>query len=332
VHLVDIPERHGFDSRTLRRLAAEVREFRPDILHAHDYKTNLLAVLLGRWFGVRVMTTLHGYGFGGGRLAAYYQLDRWTLRAMDHVVAVSEGLFQRLIDWRVPAERRSLVFNGIDTDQFARRQSVRQAREKMGWSPDRFLIGAVGRLTAVKGFDLLIQAADQLLGRGLDLELVIVGDGEERVRLQELIGRLGRTDRIHLLGHQSEVQGIFEALDVFALSSLSEGLPNVLLEALALEVPVAATGVGAVPRVIAHEGNGLLLEPGSVGALAEALARLLNDPDLRRRLGQAGRAAVQGQFSFAARMEKIRAIYDRILNTRAGNGLPASRLASLLPL
>jgi glycosyltransferase involved in cell wall biosynthesis len=317
VDLVDIPERHGFDPRTLRRLAAEVREFQPDILHAHDYKTNLLAVLLGRWFGVRVMTTLHGYGFGDGRLAAYYRLDRWTLRAMDHVVAVSEALLEKVIDWGVPARRRSLVFNGINPEQFCRRRSVRQAREQLGWHPDRLVVGAVGRLTAVKGFDLLIQAADLLLRKGLDLELVIVGDGEERPRLQELIDRLGRADRLRLLGHQSEVQGILEALDVFALSSQSEGLPNALLEALALEVPAAATRVGAVPRVITHADNGLLLEPGSLAALAEGLARLLNDADLRRRLGRAGRAAVEGRFSFAARMEKIRAIYDGILAHKA---------------
>jgi glycosyltransferase involved in cell wall biosynthesis len=277
------------------------------------------------------MTTLHGYGFGDGRLAAYYKLDRWTLRCMDHVVAVSDDLYERLLDWRIPAGRRSLVYNAIDTEQFRRRQSVRAAREKLGWDTDRLRIGAVGRLTAVKGFDLLIEAAGVLLSRGLDLEVVIVGEGEEQPRLQELIDRLGCTDRVRLLGHQTEVQGIYEALDVFALSSHREGLPNALLEALALEVPVTATAVGAVPRVLAHEDNGLLLEPGSATALADALARLLGDPDLRRRLARAGRTTVENQFSFSARMEKIRAIYDRILGRRAPREHSPSRAASLVP-
>jgi glycosyltransferase involved in cell wall biosynthesis len=315
VDLIDIPERNGFDPRTLRRLADEIRRFRPDILHAHDYKTNALAVLLGRWFGVPILTTLHGYGIAAGRLSAYYQLDRWTLRRMDHVIAVSEDLYQKLIDLRIPAARRSLVYNGIDAEQFKRRASVAQAKARLGIPGERQAIGAVGRLTTVKGFDRLIRAADQLMRQGLDLELLVVGEGEERPHLQELIDRLGRADRIRLLGHRTDVPEILEALDVFALSSLDEGLPNVVLEALALEVPVAATRVGAVPRVIDDNVNGLLVAPDDVEELTRTLARLLADADLRRRLCEGGRKTAETKFSFAARMDKIRAIYDDMLQS-----------------
>jgi glycosyltransferase involved in cell wall biosynthesis len=313
VDLIDIPERGGFDVRTVRHLAEEIRKFRPDILHAHDYKTNALAVMLGRWFGLRIVTTLHGYGLAAGRLALYYQLDRWTLRCMDHVLTVCDDLYQRVLDLGVPEQRCSLIYNGIDTTQFARRCSRSEAKARLGIASDRLTIGAIGRLTAVKAFDLLIRAADQLLTNGLDIELLIIGEGEEQARLEELIARLGRADRVRLLGHRSDVKPIYEALDIYALSSLREGLPNVVLEAMAFEVPVAATRVGSVPQVIADGVNGLLAGPGSLEELAGMLGKLLVDKKLQGRLGQAGRATVESRFSFEARMDRIRRLYDNLL-------------------
>ena len=313
VDLVDIPERNGFDVGTLGRLAKEIRRFRPDILHAHDYKTNVLTALLGRWFGIRTVTTMHGYVSRGGRLEVYYRLDRWALRHMDHVIAVSDDLAQMLRELRIPAARRSFIPNAIDHQQFSRRCSIAEARRRLGMDPSRLVIGAVGRLAAEKGFDLLIQAADRLLNAGVDAELVIVGEGADRPRLEALIAHCHRGDRLHLLGHRSEVRDLYEAFDVFALSSLREGLPNVLLEAMALEVPVLATRIAGVPRLIEDGINGLLVQPGSVDELTQALGRLLSDVELRQRLRQAGRETIVQRYSFSARMDKVRAIYDDLL-------------------
>jgi glycosyltransferase involved in cell wall biosynthesis len=301
------------DPRTLRRLIREIRAFRPDILHAHDYKTDILAVLLGRWFGARTLTTMHGFVSRGGRLEIYYRLDHWALRRMDHVVAVSDDLYQILPPLGIPESRRSLVHNGIDVQQFSRRRSIRQARESLGMDPSRLVVGAVGRLATEKGFDLLIGAFDRLLGAGLDAELVIVGEGGERPRLEALIAQLGRGDRIRLLGHQSEVRPLYEAFDAFALSSRREGLPNVVLEAMALEVPVVATRVAGVPGMIEDDTDGLLVEPGSVDDLTAGLMRLLADAGLRRRLAANARNKIETRYSFAARMERIGSIYDRLL-------------------
>jgi glycosyltransferase involved in cell wall biosynthesis len=313
VELTDIPERSGLDPRTVARLVREIREFRPDVLHAHDYKTNVLGVLLGRWFGIPVMTTMHGYVSRGGRLEVYYRLDRWALRRMDYVVAVSEDLYEVARDLPVPAARLALVPNAIDAEQFSRRSPLAAAKARAGIDPRHFVIGAVGRLAEEKGFDVLIGAVDQLLRRGRDVELMIVGEGQQRPRLEALAAQLGRAPQVRLLGHRADLRGLYEAMDVFALSSLREGLPNVLLEAMALEVPVVATRVSAVPRVIHDGGNGLLVEPGSADQLALALDRLLADQGLRDRLRQAGRATVETRFSFAARMDRIGAIYDRLL-------------------
>jgi glycosyltransferase involved in cell wall biosynthesis len=152
-----------------------------------------------------------------------------------------------------------------------------------------------------------------LLVRGLDVELFIAGEGDQRDRLAVMIRTLGREDRIHLAGFVSEPIALYEALDVFALSSLREGLPNVVLEAMAMEVPVVATRVAGVPRLIEHEENGLLVDVGDTDQLGSTIARLLAEGALRDRLGEAGRRTVESRFSFERRMERIRDIYDELL-------------------
>jgi glycosyltransferase involved in cell wall biosynthesis len=203
--------------------------------------------------------------------------------------------------------------NGIDLEEYRRHQDPAAAKHRLGLPLGRLLIGAVGRLSPEKGFDVLIRSADRLLAEGLDLELWIIGEGDQQAELAGLIGQLGRTERIRLLGYRSDLPGYYEAMDVFALSSYREGLPNVLLEAMALEVPVLATRVAGVPRLIQDDQNGLLVEPGSAEALTAGLRRLLRDPALRSRLAQAGRHTVEAGYSFARRMERLRQRYDQML-------------------
>lgn len=146
--------------------------------------------------------------------------------------------------------------------------------------------------------------------------LLIAGEGEDRPRLETLISELDLSSSARLLGHRTDLRDWYEAMDVFALSSLREGLPNVLLEAMALEVPVVATRVAGVPRLIREGAEGLLVDPGAPEPLAEALGRVLGDAGLRASLARAARARVERDFSFAARMRKIQALYDRLLAAR----------------
>ena len=314
VELMDIPERGPVDSRSLRQLCREIRAFRPEILHAHDYKTNVLAYLLGRWFRIPVMTTVHGYVERGGILEAYYLMDRWALHRMDHVIAVSADLFSLLAKLRIPASKRSLIENAIDTTAYVRQGTSVLEKQRLGLNSELLAVGAVGRLAPEKGFDLLIQGVDLLYRAGLNFELLIVGEGPEKERLQSLADRTLRPDRIHLLGHRSDMSRVYQSMDLFVLSSLREGLPNVLLEAMALEVPVVATRVAGVPRLIADGQNGLLVDSGSAHGLAQAIRRLLQDETLRHVLGKAGRARVEECHSFEIRMSKVRAIYDNLLS------------------
>ena len=203
--------------------------------------------------------------------------------------------------------------NAIDTTEYVRQVPTAEAKRRLGIDPKRLVIGSVGRLAGEKAFDLLIAAVDRLLCGGLDVELLIVGEGQERPQLEALITKLGQGDRIRLLGYRTDTLNLYQAMDVFALNSRREAFPNVVLEALATEVPVVATAVAGVPNIIQPEVNGLLVEPDDVDGMTAALKRLICETDLRERLAAAGRATVEEHYSFQVRMQKIQAIYDRLL-------------------
>jgi glycosyltransferase involved in cell wall biosynthesis len=312
--LLSIPDRGPLDWRVVSELAKVCRRERVAIWHGHDYKSNALGLLLRRIHRMKLVTTVHGWGVQATlRTPFYNRLDRFCLPHYDRVICVSEDLRAACLFRGVAESRCVLVPNAIDTDQFRRGRPATAAKAALGFPPGCLLIGAVGRLSGEKGFDVLIGAADRLVREGRDVGLAIAGEGPELRRLQDLIDGLGRGNRFRLLGYVADPSPLYEAMDAYALSSLSEGLPNVLLEAMAFEVPVVATRVAGVPRLLDDGEDGLLVAPGSVDELAAALGRLLHDDTLRARLQASARRTVEGRYSFAARMEKIRDLYDDLL-------------------
>jgi glycosyltransferase involved in cell wall biosynthesis len=311
--LLEVDDRGPLDWRIPVELLNLCRRHRVSIWHGHDYKTNALGLLLNRFWRMRLVTTVHGWVHHTRRTPLYYRIDRLCLPRYERVICVSEDLRQRCLEWGVPPERCVLIENGIDTEEFRRRQPVGAARAALGISPGRLVIGAVGRLSAEKGFDVLIEAVARLARDGLDVELRIVGEGDEKSRLQGLLAASGLGERGRLMGYLPDTRTFYEALDVYALSSHREGLPNVLLEAMALGVPVVATRVAGVPRLVQDGVSGLLVAAGDGVALAGALAELLRDPARRDALGRAGRVTIESEYSFAVRMEKVRAVYDQLV-------------------
>jgi glycosyltransferase involved in cell wall biosynthesis len=319
--LLSVPDRGPWDWRVVRRYLAICRRERVRIWHGHDYKSNALGLVLRRLWPMRLVTTMHGWVQHTRRTPLYYAVDRLCLPRYEAVLCVSEDLRERALASGVPAGRCLLVENAIDTEEYARRCDTAAAKRREGFPPGRLVVGAVGRLSAEKGFDVLIRAVHRLVRAGHDLQLVIAGEGDARRHLEALAAGPGLGDRVRLLGYRADTRGLYEALDLFVLSSLREGLPNVVLEAMAMEVPVLATRIAGVPRLIRDGANGLLAEPGSVDALAGSMGRLLGDVGSRDRLAAAGRSTVVEHYSFAARMHKVRAVYDGLLG-RNGSARP----------
>jgi len=314
--LVSIPDRGAWDWRVFTEALRVCRRERVTVWHGHDYKTNALGLVLKRFHRMRLVTTVHGWVHHTARTPLYYRIDKFCLPRYEKVICVSDDLYEACRKAGVREKNCVLLENGIDGTEYSRARALAEAKAALGLPANGFVIGGVGRLAAEKGFDVLIRALHALVARGIDAHLVLVGDGGERGALEALAREQGLSERVRFAGWQPDVRPYFEALDVFALSSYREGLPNVLLEAMALEVPVVSTRVNGVPRLIEDGTNGFLVTAGDADGLSHALGTLLTSADLRARFRAAGRHTVETKFSFAARMKRLAELYDVLLDRK----------------
>ncbi|WP_028578351.1 glycosyltransferase family 4 protein [Desulfomicrobium escambiense] len=201
----------------------------------------------------------------------------------------------------VSADRTFVVHNGLDLPQF----DASSAEPLVPKLPQRVVIGSAGRLTAQKGHRYLLEAIAILRGRGLDCTLLLAGIGELEQELRQQTADLGLGDCVHFVGFVDEMKRFYSSIDIFALPSLWEGFGYVLTEAMSMCLPVVAFAVSNIPEVVVDRETGLLVPGGSVAAFADALEALVLDPDLRNRLGHAGRARVESHFTLAKTFEEL---------------------------
>jgi len=318
VDYVELLEAHSLDISIVPRLRQLVRDREIDIVHSHDYKTDLLAWLLAR-DGVTPMATAHGWtGHSWRERRLYYPLDKWLLARFPRVVAVSSDVRRELIERGADDHAVTTVLNGIDHTAFVRDPARQPAvRRAMGFEETDFVIGAVGRAEPQKRFDLLIEAVAGLTPRYPRLKLVIVGDGSRLDELRNQAGRLGLATACQLLGNRTDVVDLHHAFDAFVQASDYEGTPNAVLEAMALETPVVATSAGGTAEIVRHGIDGLVVPIGSAGVIAAALETVLRDPDSARSRARAARRRVETDLSFATRMSAVEAIYVELFQQRS---------------
>lgn len=247
---VEVREKHSFDPSIWSKLRALLRETSVDIVHSHDYKTNVLAWLLATREPVIPLSTVHGWtGHTARERFLYYPVDRRVLARFPRVIAVSENIKGALVDVGARPERIDVVLNSIDADAFRRdRAQDAAARRELRIPEDSTVIGAVGRLEPQKNFALLIDVFARLAPSFPRTVLVIAGDGSARSALEARAKATGLGARVRLLGHRDDVDFVHHALDLFVQSSDYEGTPNAVLEAMAFENPIVATSAGAPPR------------------------------------------------------------------------------------
>lgn len=314
-----VAERHSFDWAVWPALRRLVVERGIDIVHSHDYKTDLLALLLAWRTGAIPLATVHNWcGLTARERLLYYPADKYLLRAFPLVIAVSQQIREELERCRVRPERIQTLLNGVDVVKFRREPTVAaSARAELGMGPEHVVIGAVGRLEGEKRYDVLIDAMAALRHRCPQLRLVLVGEGSWRPRLEALAAQSGLQNRCTLLGYRCDVVRVSQAFDLFVQSSDDEGTSNALLEAMALEIPIVATDVGGTSELISDDVHALLVRPGDVRTLAAAVEQTVARPFSTRMRVRAARERVEGPLSFAARNHALEAIYERLIASRA---------------
>ena len=316
IDYVEVVERHSFDRSIWPVLRRLVQNRRIDIVHAHDYKTDVLTWLLHRAEGVIALSTAHGWaGHTRRERLLYHRMDKQILRMFPKVITVSEDIRQELVRSGAKPGCVQTVLNGIDHTRFHRdRSRETQIRQRLGIAGDEVVIGAVGRLETEKRFDLLIDAFASLRVARPGIGLFIVGEGSLRSVLEAQIDRLGLGGVCRLLGQRSDIVDLHHAFNVFVQSSANEGAPNAVLEAMALETPVVATAVGGTAQLVREGIDGLLVPAGKADALADAINRVVTDGQAAAARVVSARHRVETELSFDARMATLETVYTELYN------------------
>jgi len=322
---VVIPElgraiRPARDLTALIKLIRLFRALRPDIVHTHTAKAGTLGRLAARLARIPVkIHTFHGHVLEGyfsrPVTRAFLEVERRLACTTDRLVTVSPRLKAQLLAMGIGRpEQVDVVPLGLDLERFRRARPASPAlRPSLGLTGDMPLLGIVGRLVPIKDHATLFQALARLHDEGPAVHLVVIGDGEERARLEELAGRLGLGSRIHFLGWRVDLETILKELDVVICASRNEGTPVALIEAMAAGIPVLSTDVGGVADLVTHEETGWLVPSGDPDAMASAIRRLLSDRILGARLAAAGQVAALDRHDVARLISRVEALYADVL-------------------
>ncbi len=303
----------------LFRLKRIFQKYRPHIVHTRNWGA-LEAIPAARLAGVPIVIhSEHGYELESlaGLPSRQRVFRRMTYAMADRVFTVSRELreFHSRQAWLGP-DRISVIYNGVDTQRFSPSPDLRQrVRRELGFPPERLVIGGVGRMVPIKDYGTLLKAAAILLERGVNLHVLLVGKGPELDSLQQQ-GITLLKDRVSFVGASDCVPEFLNAMDIFVLPSVGEGMSNTLLEALACGLPLLATQVGGNPEVIEDQRSGWLFAPGDLGRLSSQLEALAAKPEIRCALGAAARARAITVFSLEGMIERYRNLYLNAVTQR----------------
>ncbi len=338
VDVVHVPQLHRevspiYDPVTVTRLVQEIRRVRPQILHTHTAKAGAVgraaALLAGNARPPVIVHTFHGHVLRGYfdpiRTEIFRETERTLARYTTRLVAVGPQVRDDLVSLGVAkAEKFSVIRLGIDLESRVQGVDGRsELRRLFGVPEERFVVGWIGRMTAIKRVQDLLHAFRRLRDKGVDATLCLVGDGPDRVDVERLASELDIARDTLFVGYQRDVASYYAFFDTLVLASANEGTPVVAIEALAAGRPVVATRVGGLPDVVTEGQDGFLVDPGDVQALADALEPLARDAALRERLGAAGRARVIPRYRVSRLIDDVDALYRELL-TDQGLPLPSA--------
>lgn len=313
VAVATIPTAHSYQWSLVRQLRSLILEKRPAVICCHGYKPLVLSLLANRGLAIPIIAFSRGHTSENLKIRIFEYIERKLYSQADMIVAVSQGYAEGLKRYGIEADRIEVVLNAVRTDKFLPFiEKKNQTRQDLGFSTEDFLIATAGRLSPEKAQSDLIAAFAQLCHQYTNIHLVVCGSGPLRETLERKAAESGCRN-VHFLGHRTDLDCLMPAFDLFVLPSLTEGLPNVLLEAASCHVPIVATRVGGVPEIVTDGESGLLVESGNVSQLAQGIERCLNDRELAKQLAFAAYRVVETKYGFAEQTRKLENIYQRML-------------------
>ena len=303
-----------------------IRTNKVDIVQTHGLRVDFFGYLAAKLAGVPHVITRHvalsHHLIGGLRKGLYMTFDNKALRSAARIITVTEVVADDLVSNQgVDRSKIVTIYNGVDLEKFSEvnRQKKTEIRAGLGIDGRKDVVGMVAQLTDWKGIPYFLKAIPLILGRHPNTIFLIVGDGTERRNLETLAQALGIASNVIFAGYRRDIPEMISIMDVSVLSSLREGLPNVLIEAMAMRKPVVATNVGGVPELVVDSKTGFLIPPRDPNALARAIIELLASREKRTRFGEAGRRYAEQKFSLAQMVKSYEDLYTQVAAERSKN-------------
>lgn len=312
ISITCLSRRAGIDKELIKATRAVIREQQIDIVHCHQYTPWFYGTLATAFTGTKTIFTEHGRFYPDSTTWKRRVINPLLLTNTDAVTAISQATKRALTEFEFIAENKiSVIYNGIVGLQ--PRDTTYQIRQELGLSEKTLLLGTVARLDPIKNHTMMLNAFNKVLEAGIDAKLVIVGDGDERANLESTIESLALKDKVILTGYITDPTAYLEAMDIYLLSSLSEGTSMTLLEAMSLYRPCVVTDAGGNPEIIEHGYNGLVTPNDDAQAYATAIITLCENADLRSEMGKAARKRFEERFSTASMTKSFEALYASLL-------------------
>jgi len=319
VEVVVFPKKHKFDFTLIYKVARYIRKSKVDIVVTILFYADVIGSIAAKLAKVPVIicwaagSTPRGSKNSGLRHIYSYRIIRYFF---DKIVSVSEGTRRFLIKERnIPPNLLTVIHYGVDVEKY-KIMNLDQKRRELGVDGRDFVIGVVARLTKQKGHIYLIEAAKEIVKKYPNSKFLLVGDGPLRVMLEKKVAEYNLRDNFIFLGFRDDVNQLLNVMDIFVLPSLWEGLPNVILEAMACGKPVVATAVDGTPEAVIDNETGILVPPKDPQALEEAIVRLLSNSSEMRRLGENSRKRIEEFFSINYQASRFEELYTQLLRKK----------------
>lgn len=311
--------RNPYDPRSVGLVRSYLKENKIDILCTHDYRTQVIGFLATRAIKVKWMAFSRGWTKENLKIRAYNLLDKIILRFADHIAVVSNSQKRKLKRLLIPGKMISVVHNAIDPDKFKDLKRI-DLRKRFGLPPGSMICISAGRFSPEKGQVYTVKSAIKAIEQNNMLRFILYGDGIEWAMIKRVIVNSGYDDKILCPGFEKDFMGCLKGADILINSSLSEGLPNIVLEAMSLKIPVVATAVGGVPEMISDGINGYLVPPRDTDSLARKILLMASDNKKAREFAENARERIKSEFTFQNQYQKLTSLYLELLSESGGIG------------
>jgi glycosyltransferase involved in cell wall biosynthesis len=306
----------GFDTSLIFAIRKHIKDHKIDIVHCHQYTPWVYGVLAAFGTKTKVIFTEHGRFYPDSSTWKRKLINPWLCRITDHITSISKATKLALIEFEnIPENKIEVIYNGIKKPEVIE-EKVAALRQKLGISKDIRVLGTIARLDPIKNHSMMLEAFALVLKENPNTVLIIVGDGEERNNIENKIKQLGIQDKVILPGYDPQPQHYLALMDIFLLSSLSEGTSMTLLEAMSLGKPCVVTDAGGNPEITSHDDNGLITANGDADEFSAAITQLIMKPELRLAMSERATLRFTSMFTNSIMIEAYKKCYEMLHGKR----------------